>query len=166
MNSEMAYYTSVKTAGLRARAFKPLTRQEERYLAARISGLDPKSCNEIAGFKEAYVAGENLENALDFFADTKIAIAAVTRDEVTGMLRESHAKASEVRDEISAARELGKLWGLYESDKVRSKGVTINGDLTVTSNKLEVMSDSQLLEHSGFDLNELVPIAIDVKNVG
>lgn len=157
MNAAIAYYTSVKSEGLRSRAFKPMTRQEEKYVAARIGGAThPESC-AVAGLEERRGVNENIEKALDFFADTEIAVKAATRDEITGMLRESHAKAAEVRDEISAARELGKLWGLYESDRVKRQQVTINGGLNVTNNKLEVMSDTELLQHSAFALESLEP---------
>ena len=156
MNQEEAQYTVLEESKVLAGAVTPLTRQEDRYVRAWISGMDPKAAAAYAGFPAKWAPTQAVEGAIRAFRAEEMRASLITKERLTIMFLESHAKASQVSDEINAARELGKLHGLYESDKQRtSKGGPIQVNVVQNAGQLERMSDAELLSHANIELDAI-----------
>lgn len=64
----------------------------------------------------------------------------INRGLVTNMLLDAYDTAESANEMVNAARELGKLHGLYEPEK----SVVINGDLNEAAKQLSSMSTAEL----------------------
>ena len=64
----------------------------------------------------------------------------INRGLVTNMLLDAYDAAESANEMVNAARELGKLHGLYEPEK----SVVINGDLNEAAKQLSSMSTAEL----------------------
>jgi hypothetical protein len=136
-----------------------LTPQEERFFtlfcygfplaqAARHSGMTPQKAR-------ALVEDPRAEQLLNQIRETYADEVRITRETITVLLLEAHRKAASAGEEIAAAKELGKLHGLYKSDEQRGTKITqnnqFNGDVTVAGRKkLTRMTTDQLIELAQF----------------
>lgn len=156
MDALEANFTLLDATAMRSKAYARLTRQQEKYSLCRLRGGGVPDCREEAGLpregRALEQSNENVFKAMQIFRESEREEAAIDRRYIKNLLLSSHAKAVEVRDEINAAVHLGKLYGLFESDK--QKGTKVN--LNVTTSRLEMMTDDDLLSKSGFNL-ELQP---------
>lgn len=160
VNSEnMNEMALIKKDALRSPAFQQVTRQQEKYIMARLQGATIKQSREAAGYSPKGPPLENIHEhiheAMTLFRETEHQSVAITREVITRMMLEDRAMAVNSAESLACAVQLGKLHGLYESDK--QKGDKTN--ITITQNKLEVLSDSELLKHAGLDTLE--PVEID-----
>jgi len=130
------------------------TPQQERFItlrchgfgllqAARYAGMDPDTARNFQGLLKVQRLMEQMRDMYD-------EAVHITRATVTVMLMEAHRKAATATEEIAAARELGKLHGLYKSDSQKGTNITnntqINGDVQVNGQKrFERMSTDELL---------------------
>jgi len=133
--------------------------QQEQFLLYYSKGMSPAAAATAAGYK-------NPETGTQLLRDERIQIALrllrekvhqeirISRDMLNGMLLDSHSRAATVTEEIMAVRELGKMNGLYESDKHRGTTVNVNvgGNHVHNHKELERMDDKQLLELAGEDI--------------
>lgn len=138
------------------------TAQQEQFILQYMRGLKPAAAARAAGYEASYgsvlLGQEKIQRAIDLLRDQKFTDVRVTRDILNSMLFEAHAKSATATEEIFAIKELGKMNGLYESDKQRGAGVQINiGSQVLNHKQIERMGDQQLLEIAGLD----TPITID-----
>ena len=130
-----------------------LTPQEERLLslycygfpipqAARHAGMAPDRAREL-------INDPRLTATLDQIKETYADAVKISRETVTVMLLEAHRKAATASEEIAAAKEIGKLHGLYKSDDQKGTKITnntqINGDVKVNTRKRLARMDTDEL---------------------
>jgi len=72
----------------------------------------------------------------------------ISKSQLTQLMLESHRKSMNSAEEIMCLKEIGKINGLYD---VKAPSLTINIEQHVQ--KLEVMSDEELLKLSGGNQN-------------
>lgn len=158
MDMQNASYTVLQDARELTSAIEPLTRQEDRYIRAWISGMPPVDAIDYAGLPADWAPTPGVEAAIHAFRQAEVNASLITKERLTIMFLESHAKASQVSDEINAAKELGKLHGLYESDKQR---LDKHGSTTVnvihSAAHLERLTDAELLSKANIELDAIEP---------
>lgn len=104
-----------------------ITEQERQALHYLSRGFSKPAAAKAAGFPTASVFDRNhVREAIGDINDHVTTEIKVTRDTLTQMLFESHRKSATATEEIAAARELGKLHGLYESDKTQQTTINVN----------------------------------------
>ena len=156
MNVSEAAYSVLQDSRELIGAAEPLTRQEDRYVKAWISGMTPKDAISYAGLPADWAPTPGVEAAIHTFRQEETRAALITKERLTMMFLESHAKAVQVADEIKATVELGKLHGLYESDKQRNaKGGAVQVNNIISGSKMDRMSDAELLIHAALDEQSL-----------
>lgn len=129
-----------------------LTAQERQFVMFIGRGYRPSTAAREAGYSPT--------NAPQLLQRRAIALAvaeirelqnqqlsnAVTRENLTVMLFEAHAKAGSATEEIAAIREIGKMNGLYAPEKVQHE---------VTENQLEQLSDQELMRLASMRLDSV-----------
>ena len=133
---------------------QPLTSQQERFLLAILRGASVDSAEQAVGYTRGggrrVLANESVAKILEYFRQHTFKDIRVTRDSLTNMLLEAHAKAANATEEVIAIREMGKMHGLYESDNQRATKV-INQSLTINNTpqnakQMERLSTAELLK--------------------
>lgn len=139
---------------------KPLTRQMEQAVLLYLRGMSANAAATAAGYADgaqlrAWLNSEEGNAVLDYVSKRHHEAVNVTRDRIATMFFEAHAKAANATEEISATRELAKLYDLYENEKRKGAvNVQINNHQNVTNVKqLERLSDAELLELAGPNTN-------------
>lgn len=142
-----------------------LSRQEMEFVRGYVQGLAPSRAAVQAGYQESMARTLlNKTQIVETIAILREQYAAnlgatITRDTVTAMLLDAHKKASTAAEEIMAAKELGKLHGLYAPER----HVSISANIT-RIDQLETMSDEQLAaigRLSADSVRPLLPRAIE-----
>lgn len=156
MTPEEANYTVLQESKELTGTLEPLTRQEDRYVRAWISGMEPKAAREYAALPVEWQISPAVQAAIDAFREEELRACLITKERLTMMFLESHAKASMVGDEIKATVELGKLHGLYESDKQKhARGGPVQVNVVQNASKLERLTDAELLGHANIELDSI-----------
>ena len=142
---------------------QPMSRQLEQAMMYYIRGFSLSAASRAAGYTNAttltdYIQSEEGNAILEYINNKHFQDIRVTRDLLTQMLFEAHAKSATATEEIAAIRELGKMHDLYENEKRKSAvNLTIGNDIKIINPKqIERMSDQQLLELAGDSLKGLV----------
>lgn len=133
------------------------TGQQEQFMLYTMKGLAPRAAATAAGYTHpdtgySLLKDERVQKALALLREKIHQEIRITRDQLNSMLLDSHSRAATVTEEIMAVRELGKMNGLYESDKQRSPGVVVNvggNHVHHTHKQLERMDEQELLEMAG-----------------
>ena len=86
--------------------------------------------------------------------------SVITRDFVGGMILEAHKKAATATEEITAARELAKLYGLNAPEKQ----VVVNYNVSRVE-QLETLPDHELARIAGLD-DDITPPNVEVLDEG
>ena len=153
---------------------RALTPQQEKFVNMVLKAYSVTAAERAAGYAPG--VGKKLLNephiqaVLAYFREHKLNDIKITRETLTEMLLGSHSKAANASEEIMAARELGKLHDLYESDK--HKGIKIQNNINningatpqggVTSMKqVERMRDEDLFRLAGMPAEALDPMPIE-----
>lgn len=134
---------------------KPLNGQQERFILMILRGLNPPAAEKAVGYKRgsgtALLAKPEVKAILEYYRQYALKDIKVTRDTLTEMLFEAHAKAGSATEEIMAIRELGKMHDTYESDKrkgVNIKQTIVKGGIT-NIKQIERLGDADLAELAG-----------------
>jgi len=148
---------------------KPLTPQQERFLLLILRGMNVRAAERGAGYAEgsgsALLNQPHVEKILDYYREHEFKDIRVTRDGLTQLLFEAHAKAGCATEEIMAIKEIGKMHDLYEGDKhkgikIQQNTLNMNGKQVVTNTKqVERLSESELLQLCAFESLEPVPVS-------
>jgi hypothetical protein len=124
---------------------RTLTHTELQFAGYFAQGLTAEAAGRAVGMPPAQARTLARDDAVvQAITDAKLAQRrllgrAVTRENLTMMLLQSHAKAASVSEEISAIKEIGKLNGLY----AQGDGPTINLNIA-TAAQLRTMTDAEL----------------------
>lgn len=131
---------------------KPLTEKQKAFAVARARGESIPNAMALAGYNEQPSYGYRLDKmpnvrALMQQEQALYAEAAqMSRKKVIDMHLEAYDAAkmlSEPATMVAAAREIGKICGLYEPQKVQ---IDISGSVQHEIHRFEAMSDAELLE--------------------
>lgn len=135
---------------------RPLTKQMEHAVLLFIRGMSITAAARGAGYNDTrqlkkWLDSEEGEAVMGYVRDKHLESVNVTREQLTRMLFEAHAKAATATEEIAAIREIGKMNDLYENEKRKGAvNVQINNTQNITNEKqLERMSTEELLQLAG-----------------
>jgi len=130
----------------------PLTAQQEQFVLYALRGLTPSQAAKAAGYKShahsgrSLMAQEKIQALLGHLRSEELDNIKVTRDKLTIMLFEAHRKSATSTEEIAAVRELGKMHGLYEPEKVQTQSLHLH-----KVEQLERLDDAELVKLAGAD---------------
>ena len=148
--------TAMETTTMAAAAMvspdKPLTEKQRAYAVARARGESVPNAMAIAGYNEQVSYGyrldkmPNVQRLIQQEQALYAEAAQMDRKKVIDMQLEAYEMArtmAEPATMVSAAREIGKICGLYEPKKVE---VSVNGSIQHEIHRFEAMSDDELLK--------------------
>jgi phage terminase small subunit len=143
-------------------AQKQLTAQEIRFVTLVMRGIRPNTAGQQAGY--AQNSGSGLVKQPHIAATiTRLREAVlqgvgltVTRENLTVMLFESHAKAATAAEEVTAIREIAKINGIYEQK------ITVRHEGVPRLDQMERLSTEELLKRSELGLESLLDEAEDI----
>lgn len=130
---------------------KPLTEKQKLYAVARARGESVPNAMAAAGYNEQVSYGYRLDKMPNVQALIRqeqalyAEAAQVDRKKVIDMHLEAFELARTVAEPssmVAAAREIGKICGLYEPQKVQ---VNVSGSVQHEIHRFEAMSDAELL---------------------
>ena len=131
---------------------KPLTAKQKLYAVARARGESVPNAMAAAGYNEQVSYGYRLDkmpNVQALIRQEQALYAEASqmdRKKVIDMQLEAYELArtmAEPATMVSAAREIGKICGLYEPQKVQ---INVSGSVQHEIHRFEAMSDAELLE--------------------
>jgi phage terminase small subunit len=135
-----------------ARKKSVLTDKQSAYVEARLDGKSQREAALDAGYaigKSNAILAEKSHDVRAALASARAELssaAQMKRADVVEMLKEAYDMAklgSEPASMVSAAREIGKMLGFYEPEKIKVELSTAQARL---QDKYTVMSDEELLE--------------------
>lgn len=148
--------TAMETTTMAAAAMvspdKPLTEKQRAYAVARARGESVPNAMAIAGYNEQVSYGyrldkmPNVQRLIQQEQALYAEAAQMDRKKVIDMQLEAYEMAKTMAEPatmVSAAREIGKICGLYEPKKVE---VSVNGSVQHEIHRFEAMSDDELLK--------------------
>ena len=130
---------------------KPLTEKQKLYAVARARGESVPNAMAAAGYNEQVSYGyrldkmPNVQRLIQQEQALYAEAAQMDRKKVIDMQLEAYEMAKTMAEPatmVAAAREIGKICGLYEPRKVE---VSINGSVQHEIHRMEAMSDAELL---------------------
>ena len=144
--------TTTMAAAAAVSADKPLTEKQKAFAVARARGESVPNAMALAGYNEQPSYGYRLDKMPNVQALMRqeqalyAEAAQMDRKKVIDMQLEAYDMAKTMAEPstmVAAAREIGKICGLYEPKKVE---VSINGSVQHEIHRFEAMSDAELLE--------------------
>lgn len=144
--------TSTMAAAASVPPDKPLTDKQKAYAVARARGETVPNAMAQAGYNEQPSYGYRLDKMPNVQALIRqeqalyAEAAQIDRKKVIDMQLEAYEMArtmAEPATMVAAAREIGKICGLYEPKKVE---INVNGRVQHEIHRFEAMSDAELLE--------------------
>lgn len=137
-----------------------ITEQEKQALHYLAHGFSRAAAARAAGFKDAKVfEREHVANAAAQMNANAMTEVKITRDTVALMFLEAHRKSATATEEIAAARELGKLFGLYEPEQVHKKVVNVH-----VIEEIEHLPTNELLELADMNVHTLDPSEYSIRD--
>lgn len=142
--------TTTMAAAAKVDVNKPLTDKQKAYVVARASGESVPAAMALAGYNEQPSYGYRMEKMPNILAALReeraryAEAAQVSRLDVINMHKEAFELArlmAEPASMVSAAREIGKICGHYETNI----NVNISGTVQHEVHRFEQMTDEELL---------------------
>lgn len=152
---------------------KPLTDKQRAYALARGRGESVPNAMAAAGYNEQPSYGYRMEHMPNIRAliQQEQALyaesAQITRKKVVDMHLEAYEMArtmAEPATMVAAAREVGKICGLYEPKKVE---ISVDGTISHELRRMEGLTDAELIEilHRGMvAAHEKAPLALETSD--
>lgn len=143
-----------KTPLLRAQreksfALDTLTQGERQYVEARVHGSAPVVAARMAGFEDpdqralALERDARVKQAIESTLKVATLEKSLTREDVLAGLMDATSMAATATELVAAWREIGKVIGAYEPQKV---------DLTITTRQqMEQMDDAELMKAAAIE---------------
>ena len=147
-----ALSTTTMAAAAAVSPDKPLTEKQKLYAVARARGESVPNAMAAAGYNEQVSYGyrldkmPNVQRLIQKEQALYAEAAQIDRKKVIDMQLEAYEMAKTMAEPatmVAAAREIGKICGLYEPKKVE---VSVNGSIQHEMHRLDSMSDAELLE--------------------
>lgn len=126
-----------------------LTPQQRRFVDARVCGMNPTQACKAAGIPNGHASG--LENApavqlaMKEINEKAMSEMTLTRKDVINGFMDAVQAASSSTELVQAWREIGKIIGAYEPQKI-----AVTHEMLMPE-QLRVMSDKQLMIAAGMD---------------
>lgn len=126
-----------------------LTQKQETYVNARLDGKSKAQAAREAGYEGSSVMiekSEDLKQALAAARSELSDAAQIKRVDVIAMFQEAYGMAKlagEPASMVSAAKEIGKMLGLYEPETIK---LALDQGQSSLQRKLLTLSDAELLE--------------------
>lgn len=149
-DADLAYLQSVyPLAGIEA-----LTTQEEQFLMYHLKGQSIRAAEEAVGMSRGKgrktLDKPGVETIIEYVREKEFKDIRITRETLTSMLLEAHAKGANATEEIMAIRELGRMYDLYEDAKHKGNTTNVLIDKRVQNIKqIERASDEELMKIAG-----------------
>lgn len=124
--------------------------QEEHLLLLHLRGQTVAAAAHAVGYSSVqratkFVNSPTGQKLLQLLRDREFQDVRVTRDSLTSMFLSAYHSAATASEMVMAARELGKLHGLYpEAQKGNQINIMAGGDVNVSTKKLQSMSAEEL----------------------
>lgn len=137
---------------------RPLTAQETQFVTYYSRGYTPAAAARAAGYSGAYgrtlAAHPRIAKVIARVKDGQANMIqeAVSVENLTNMLFESHRKSATATEEVTAIREIGRLNGLYD----KSKETTVNIKIS-DARQLEGVPLEKVLEMAQIDVDTIHP---------
>ena len=147
-----ALSTTTMAAAAAVSPDKPLTEKQKLYAVARARGESVPNAMAAAGYNEQVSYGyrldkmPNVQRLIQREQALYAEAAQMDRKKVIDMQLEAYEMAKTMAEPstmVAAAREIGKICGLYEPKKVE---VSVNGRVQHEIHRFEAMSDAELLQ--------------------
>jgi len=136
-----------------------ITRQQTAFVHSYANLHNVRRACTAAGVSSGtgrkWLKDEAVAGYLDYYESEAHVEVKLTRKLLTEMLMGAHKRATCSGEEVAAIREMGKMNGLYEPEKV----ITANVRYTQVE-QLESLSDEELLRLSGDSNSSLAPQAL------
>jgi hypothetical protein len=136
-----------------------LTRQQEQFVRLYLLNYTVAEAAATAGYATGtsshLLKSPPIQRALAHFRDKEFEKIAVTRDSITKLFFEAHRKSGTTTEEVAALREIAKMHGLYEPQRIQTVSVNINSE-----RHIEGASDADLLKLAGFSDAHIDPDAV------
>jgi len=133
-----------------------LTNQEKAFVYNFITTHSVPSAAGVAGLTptqaQKWLETRKIQEAIKIYDEATLSSIRVTRDHLTNMLFDAHRHSATATEEITAIREIGKMNGLYEPEKIQTQNVTYH-----KVEQLEQLSDEELMAMAGEDDIDLLP---------
>ena len=133
-----------------------LTSIQRLYVEGRLNGLPPKEAGRFAGMaeKSLHVEAYRMDKHPKVRAAIEYVLTSgqdveITREYVTERLKDALNAAKDATELTNAAREMGKLHGLYAPE------VKVDVQTEATLEEVRSMTDKQLMELDDDDLGKL-----------
>jgi len=125
-----------------------LTKQQEQFVRFYLLGYSTTEAGKQAGYSQAnsskLVNNAVIQRTLTYFREKEFDRIAVTRESITKLFFEAHRKSGSSTEEVAALREIAKMHGLYEPQKIQTISVNINSE-----RHIEAATDADLLKLAG-----------------
>jgi len=125
-----------------------LTRQQEQFVRFYLLGYSSQEAASNAGLDKyrgaQLLKSPVIQRTLTHFRNMEFEAVAVTRESITKLFFEAHRKSGTSTEEVAALREIAKMHGLYEPQKIQTISVNINSE-----RHIEAATDADLLKLAG-----------------
>jgi len=126
-----------------------LTKQQEQFVRYYLLGYSTTEAGKAAGYSQAnsskLVNNAVIQRTLTYFREKEFDRIAVSRESITKLFFEAHRKSGTATEEVAALREIARMHGLYEPQKIQTISVNINSE-----RHIEAATDADLLKLAGF----------------
>ena len=126
-----------------------LTEQQRRYVDARVCGMNPSAAATAAGLPAGHGPGlersPTVQLALKEINDKAMRKLALSREDVINGMLDAVKAAATSTELVAAWREIGKLIGAYEPQKI-----AVTHEMLLPE-QMRTMSDKQLMVAAGMD---------------
>lgn len=152
-----------------------LTPQFEQALMYYLRGHTAEQASRAAGMNNTgpfrrYVESHEGQAIIQELLKREFIDVRINRDQITAMFMEAYQQSATAMEKIAAAKELGKLHGLYLDNKNTAPAVNVNvtqngageNTVTVTTKQIQHMSDEELIKlapHLSRALTPPVPLS-------
>lgn len=126
-----------------------LTPQQRRFVDARVCGMNPSQAAKAAGLPTTHGPGlersPTVQLAIKEIHEKAMAEMTLTRKDVVNGFLDAVKAASSSTELVQAWREIGKIIGAYEPQKI-----AVTHEMLLPE-QLRVMSDKQLMVAAGLE---------------
>jgi hypothetical protein len=154
--------------------YEGLNTRQRAYVEHRLKGLAPKPAAAAAGFSPSYVSQQTM-NHLERHPRIKVILRemgkralkrlALTRDDVLHGLMDAVDGAATSTELTNAWREIGKVIGAYEPEKIKISLEDMGGEdlQSMSVQELAAIADMQNVFEGEFSVEEPEPVVLRIE---
>lgn len=126
-----------------------LSQAEHTYVMHTVAGMPHDDAVYRAQLPANFRPTGSIIEAIQYIQAKQVQLSTVSREAVTEMFMKAYHCAESAGEMVAAAKEIGQLHDLYPAKK--TKNMNLNANIK-GKGKFSRMSDEQLTEHLGVDL--------------